>query len=125
MAHTKAGGAAKRTVDVAGKRLGIKRFGGEFVKSGNIIVRQHGTKFHPGVNTMLGRDHTIFAVADGVVSFRQMTGYKRSQKLVDVRPQVETPKAKATKAEVVAAEVEVEKATKKPAAKNTTKKAAK
>ena len=127
MSHTKAGGAAKRTVDVAGKRLGIKRFGGEFVKSGNIIVRQHGTKFHPGVNTMLGRDHTIFAVADGVVSFRQMTGYKRSQKLVDVRPVVETPKATATKAEVVAAEVEVEKApkakaVKKPAAKKATKK---
>src|SRR5690554_3810142 len=87
MAHTKAGGAAKRTVDVAGKRLGIKKFAGEFVKSGNIIVRQHGTRFHNGKNTMLGKDHTIYAVADGFVSFRQMTGFKRAKKLVDVTPE--------------------------------------
>lgn len=108
MAHTKAGGAAKRTVNVAGKRLGIKKFAGEFVKSGNIIVRQRGTKFHVGKNTMLGKDHTIFAVADGYVTFRQMTGYKRAKKFVDVLP--ERP------SEVVA---------EKPAKKTASKKSAK
>jgi large subunit ribosomal protein L27 len=84
MAHKKATGSAKRTVNVPGKRLGIKKFGGEYVKAGNIIVRQRGTKFHPGVNTMVGRDHTIFAVSEGFVAFRGMTGYKRNQKYVDV-----------------------------------------
>lgn len=84
MAHTKAAGAAKRTVNVAGKRLGIKKYSGEYVKSGNIIVRQRGTKFHPGVGTILGKDHTIQAVADGFVSYKQMTGYKRNQKSVQV-----------------------------------------
>jgi large subunit ribosomal protein L27 len=86
MASTKAAAAAKRTVNVAGKRLGIKKFGGEYVRSGNIIVRQRGTKFYPGENTMLGRDHTIFATADGFVGFRRMTGYKREQSYIDVLP---------------------------------------
>lgn len=86
MAHTVSGGAAKRNVNVAGKRLGIKRYAGEFVKAGNIIVRQRGTRFYPGENTMIGRDHTIFAVNQGTVSFRNMTGYKRGQKYVDVTP---------------------------------------
>ncbi len=86
MAHTKATGVAKRNVNVAGKRLGVKRFAGEFVHAGNIIIRQKGTKFHPGKNTMLGKDYTVFATADGFVSFRQMTGYKRTQKRVDVIP---------------------------------------
>lgn len=86
MAHTKAAGAAKRNVNVAGKRLGIKKYAGEVVEPGNIVVRQRGTPFYPGRNTMMGRDHTIFATAPGVVGFRRMTGYKRSQKLVDVLP---------------------------------------
>ena len=86
MAHTKAAGSAKRTVDVAGKRLGLKKFAGEYVKPGNIIVRQHGSKFHAGVGTMLGRDYTVFAVNEGFVSFRKMTGHKRTQNLVDVLP---------------------------------------
>lgn len=84
MAHTKAAGSAKRTVDVAGKRLGVKKFAGEFVKPGNIIIRQHGTKFHAGVGTMLGRDYSVFAVVEGFVSFRRMSGYKRNQNFVDV-----------------------------------------
>ncbi len=84
MAHTKAGGAAKRTVDVAGKRLGVKKFGGEFVIPGNIIVRQRGTKFYPGKNTMMGRDHTIFSVAEGKVNFKRLTGHKRNQHEVEV-----------------------------------------
>ncbi|GIW58735.1 MAG: 50S ribosomal protein L27 [Candidatus Dojkabacteria bacterium] len=86
MAHKQGSGAAKRNVDVAGKRLGIKKFGGEVVKPGDIIVRQRGTKFHPGKNVKMGRDHTIFAVADGVVKFVRMTGYKRHLKKVHVLP---------------------------------------
>ena len=96
MAHTKSQGAANRTVNVAGKRLGIKRFGGEFVHSGTIIVRQKGTKFHPGKNTDIGRDYTIFATADGNVAFRHMTGYKRRQQFVDILEEVKVAK-KATK----------------------------
>ena len=69
MSHVKAGGTAKNTKDSPGQRLGVKRFGGQFVTAGNIIVRQRGTKFHPGVNVGLGRDHTIFATADGKVEF--------------------------------------------------------
>lgn len=126
MAHTKAAGSAKRTVDVAGKRLGIKKFAGQYVKSGNIIVRQHGSSFYPGVGTEQGRDFTIFAVAPGVVRFRGMTGYKRNQKYVDVIP-AEKPAVKAKKTPV-AKEESVEKApakakvAKKPAAKKTAKK---
>lgn len=84
MAHTKAQGAANRTVNVAGKRLGVKRFAGEKVNNGTIIIRQKGTKFHPGVNTKMGRDFTIFSTMDGFVSFRNMTGSHRGQKFVDV-----------------------------------------
>ncbi len=134
MAHTKAAGSAKRTVDVAGKRLGIKKFSGEFVKSGNIIVRQHGTKFHPGVGTMLGRDYTIFAVAEGFVSYRQMTGFKRAKKFVDVlttrdaiAPNAQKAKAtvKTAKVESVEVEVEAKAPAKKTARKPAAKKAAK
>lgn len=123
MAHTKATGGAKRNVNVAGKRLGIKKFAGEYVKPGNIIVRQHGTKFYPGVNTEMGKDFTIFAVSEGFVNFRQMTGYKRTQKWVDVKPQVveeKVMKTVATKTE--APEVKESKAlVKKTSAKATSK----
>ena len=86
MAHTKSQGAANRTVNVAGKRLGVKRYSGEKVSAGSIIIRQRGTKFHPGKNTGLGRDHTIFAKIEGVVLFRNMTGDKRGRKAVDITP---------------------------------------
>lgn len=69
MAHKKAGGSTKNGRDSASKRLGVKRFGGQQVLAGNIIVRQRGTRFHSGANTGMGRDHTIFATADGVVKF--------------------------------------------------------
>ena len=69
MAHKKAGGSSRNGRDSAGQRRGVKKFGGEFVRAGNIIVRQLGTKFHPGQNVGLGRDYTIFALTDGVVSF--------------------------------------------------------
>ncbi|GAB4287595.1 MAG: 50S ribosomal protein L27 [Candidatus Dojkabacteria bacterium] len=86
MATTKSGGAAKRTVDPNPKYLGVKKFAGEIVKPGDIIVRQRGTKLHPGQNVGLGRDHTIFSKIHGRVKFRRMTGYKRKQKYVDVLP---------------------------------------
>ena len=69
MAHKKAGGSTRNGRDSESKRLGVKRFGGQIVKAGNIIVRQRGTKFHPGVNVGIGKDHTLFATVDGVVKF--------------------------------------------------------
>ncbi len=69
MAHKKAGGSSRNGRDTAGRRLGVKKFGGESVVSGNILVRQRGTKWHPGKNVGLGTDHTIFAVVDGTVEF--------------------------------------------------------
>jgi len=69
MAHKKAGGSTRNGRDSQSKRLGVKRFGGEQVKAGNIIVRQRGTRFHPGENVRLGKDHTLFATIAGKVEF--------------------------------------------------------
>ena len=69
MAHKKAGGSTRNGRDSQSKRLGVKRFGGQQVKAGSIIVRQRGTQFHPGENVGLGKDHTLFATSDGVVEF--------------------------------------------------------
>ena len=69
MAHKKSGGSSRNGRDSAGQRLGVKKFGGEKVRAGNIIVRQRGTKFWPGVNVGLGKDHTLFALAAGAVKF--------------------------------------------------------
>ncbi|HWA01347.1 MAG TPA: 50S ribosomal protein L27 [Caulobacterales bacterium] len=69
MAHKKAGGSSRNGRDSQGQRLGVKRFGGQTVPAGNILVRQRGTKFHPGVNVGMGRDHTLFALCDGEVRF--------------------------------------------------------
>lgn len=74
MATKKAGGSSRNGRDSAGRRLGVKKFGGEFVAPGNIIVRQRGTKFHPGSNVGLGKDHTIFALCDGRVQFATKSG---------------------------------------------------
>jgi large subunit ribosomal protein L27 len=71
MAHKKAGGSSKNGRDSESKRLGVKRYGGESVLAGNIIVRQRGTRFHPGVNVGIGRDHTLFAKKDGNVKFER------------------------------------------------------
>lgn len=71
MAHKKAGGSTRNGRDSESKRLGVKKFGGEHVIAGNILVRQRGTKFHPGVNVGCGRDHTLFATSEGVVKFEQ------------------------------------------------------
>ncbi len=69
MAHKKAGGSSKNGRDSQSKRLGVKLFGGQAVRAGNILVRQRGTKYHPGTNVGLGRDHTLFAKIDGHVRF--------------------------------------------------------
>ena len=74
MAHKKAGGSSRNGRDSAGRRLGVKKFGGEPVLAGNIIVRQRGTKFHPGENVGMGKDHTLFALTTGSVNFRKKTG---------------------------------------------------
>ncbi|MBF9033593.1 50S ribosomal protein L27 [Rhodobacterales bacterium HKCCE2091] len=71
MAHKKAGGSSRNGRDSAGRRLGVKKFGGEAVIPGNIIVRQRGTKWYPGEGVGIGKDHTIFATAEGRVSFRK------------------------------------------------------
>jgi len=71
MAHKKAGGSSRNGRDSAGRRLGVKKYGGEIVLSGNIIVRQRGTKFHPGINVGLGKDHTLFATSNGKVNFKK------------------------------------------------------
>ncbi len=69
MAHKKAGGSSRNGRDSPGQRLGVKKYGGELVKAGNIIIRQRGTRWHPGVNVGCGKDHTLFALADGHVKF--------------------------------------------------------
>ena len=74
MAHKKAGGSSRNGRDSAGRRLGVKRYGGENVIAGNILVRQRGTKFHPGKNVGMGKDHTLFALINGHVTFRQSMG---------------------------------------------------
>ncbi|MEA3243123.1 MAG: 50S ribosomal protein L27 [Pseudomonadota bacterium] len=82
MAHKKAGGSTRNGRDSESKRLGVKRYGGQEVLAGNIIVRQRGTHFHPGVNVGCGKDHTLFAKADGVVKF--VIRGPKSRKFVDV-----------------------------------------
>jgi len=74
MAHKKAGGSSRNGRDSVGRRLGVKKFGGERVIPGNIIVRQRGTKWRPGENVGLGKDHTIFALVEGQVQYRQRAG---------------------------------------------------
>ena len=77
MAHKKAGGSTRNGRDSHSKRLGLKKFGGEAVLAGNIIVRQRGTQFHPGANVGCGRDHTLFATANGQVKFEEKGRIKR------------------------------------------------
>ncbi len=83
MAQKKAGGSTKNGRDSAGRRLGVKKFGGEHVIAGNIIVRQRGTKFHPGINVGMGRDHTLFALIEGAVKFAEKSG---GRKFVNIEP---------------------------------------
>jgi large subunit ribosomal protein L27 len=82
MAHKKAGGSSRNGRDTAGRRLGVKHFGGETVIPGNIIVRQRGTKVHPGTGVGLGRDHTIFATVAGTVTFRKTKGDRQTVSVI-------------------------------------------
>ncbi len=77
MAHKKAGGSTRNGRDSQSKRLGVKRFGGQEVKAGNILIRQRGTRFHPGTNVRCGKDHTLFATAEGKVVFETKGPNKR------------------------------------------------
>ena len=83
MAHKKAGGSSRNGRDSQGQRRGVKRYGGQIVRAGNILVRQCGTKFHPGENVGLGRDYTLFSLIDGVVKFER---YNDKRQKVSVYP---------------------------------------
>ena len=82
MAHKKAGGSSRNGRDSAGRRLGVKVFGGQAIRAGNIIVRQRGTKFHPGANVGMGRDHTLFALVDGNLKFQRRAGDRNTVSVV-------------------------------------------
>jgi len=84
MAHKKAGGSSRNGRDSAGRRLGVKKFGGEAVIPGNILVRQRGTKFHPGTNVGIGTDHTLFALVEGKVEFSHKA---EGRTFVSVKPE--------------------------------------
>lgn len=83
MAHKKGQGSTQNNRDSAGRRLGVKKFGGQFVRAGNIIIRQRGTKIHAGNNVGIGKDHTIFALIDGVVRFERKD---RNRKKISIYP---------------------------------------
>ena len=85
MAHKKAGGSSRNGRDSNSQRRGVKRFGGQVVRAGNILVRQVGTKIHPGTNVGCGRDYTLFALTDGVVTFEK---FGRGRKRVSIYPAV-------------------------------------
>ena len=84
MAHKKAGGSSRNGRDSASQRRGVKRFGGQFVRAGNILVRQVGSKFHPGQNVGMGKDYTLFAKIDGVVRFEQKGRTRRQISVYDL-----------------------------------------
>ena len=77
MAHKKAGGSSRNGRDSSGKRLGVKKFGGQLVRAGSIIVRQRGTSIHPGKNVGVGKDYTLFAKIDGTITFERSGKYKK------------------------------------------------
>jgi large subunit ribosomal protein L27 len=83
MAHKKAGGSSRNGRDSNSQRLGVKRYGGQLIKGGTIIVRQRGTRIHPGLNVGCGRDHTLFALIDGIVTFERLD---KKRKKVSVYP---------------------------------------
>ena len=90
MAHKKGVGSSKNGRESHSKRLGVKMFGGETCKAGNIIVRQRGTEFHPGTNMGMGKDHTLFALVDGTVSFKKG---KNDKRVISIVPTAEEVKA--------------------------------
>ena len=84
MAHKKSGGSSRNNRDSQSKRLGVKKFDGEIVRAGNILIRQRGTKFHVGENVGLGKDHTIFALIDGTVKFGRANKYRKNVSVLPV-----------------------------------------
>ncbi|MEL6591969.1 MAG: 50S ribosomal protein L27 [Bacteroidota bacterium] len=84
MAHKKGGGSSRNGRESESKRLGVKVFGGQAVVAGNIIIRQRGTKFRPGANVGIGKDHTLYALSDGVVKFTDRTYNQKTRKVVSV-----------------------------------------
>ena len=82
MAHKKGQGSTQNNRDSAGRRLGVKKFGGQFVRAGNIIIRKRGTKVHPGNNVGMGKDHTIFALIDGIVSFERKDRIRKKVSII-------------------------------------------
>ena len=82
MAHKKGQGSTQNNRDSAGRRLGVKKFGGQFVRAGNIIIRHGGTKVHPGNNVGMGKDHTIFALIDGIVSFERKDRIRKKVSII-------------------------------------------
>jgi large subunit ribosomal protein L27 len=123
MAHKKGVGSSDNGRDSKSKRLGVKLFGGQFAKSGNIIVRQRGTKFHPGLNVGMGKDHTLFALIEGTVTFKKG---RQDRTFVHIQPEVaevaDVVKApKAVKAAAVKTETVKKEATKAPKAAESTK----
>lgn len=82
MAHKKGQGSTQNNRDSAGRRLGVKKFGSQFVRAGNIIVRQRGTKVHAGNNVGIGKDHTLYALVDGIVSFQQKDKYRKKVSVI-------------------------------------------
>jgi large subunit ribosomal protein L27 len=95
MAHKKGGGSSRNGRDSNSQRLGVKKFGGERVRSGNIIIRQRGTHIHPGLNVDRGRDDTLFAIADGVVQFETMPNGKKRVSVVPAEVPAEAETASA------------------------------
>ncbi|BCD45649.1 50S ribosomal protein L27 [Helicobacter suis] len=91
MAHKKGQGSTQNNRDSAGRRLGVKKFGSEFVRAGNILVRQRGTKVHPGKNVGVGKDHTLFALIDGVVYFQHKDKYRKKVSVLPEVKEVFTP----------------------------------
>ncbi len=83
MATKKGGGSTRNGRDSIGRRLGLKKFGGETVKAGNILARQRGTTFHPGLNVGMGRDHTLFALKDGIVEFQR---FEKKKTRINIQP---------------------------------------
>ncbi|MCS7204960.1 MAG: 50S ribosomal protein L27 [Leptospiraceae bacterium] len=85
MAHKKGAGSTKNGRDSISKRLGVKKFGGEFVRAGNIIVRQRGSTFHPGRNVGMGKDYTLYALVDGIVKFEHINRHKQKVSVYPVQ----------------------------------------
>lgn len=117
MAHTKAGGTTKNSRDSAGRRLGVKATDGQFILAGSIIYRQRGTKIFPGNNVGIGRDHTLFALIDGIVKFED----RINRKFASVYPEKEVKKSIQPKKEVASAKPKATSNTNKKATTTTEK----